>query len=53
MGVTTGTKVLITGGPGGVGSLAIQVARAMGAEVTTTGMIYLQFFISYSCLAFF
>lgn len=31
-----GKHVLITGGAGGVGTLAIQIAKALGAEVTTT-----------------
>jgi NADPH:quinone reductase-like Zn-dependent oxidoreductase len=34
--VTTGTKVLIHGGAGGVGSIAIQLAKHLGATVATT-----------------
>lgn len=30
-------KVLVTGGPGGVGSYAVQIARACGAQVAATG----------------
>lgn len=30
------TRVLITGGAGGVGTLAVQIARILGAHVTTT-----------------
>ncbi len=33
----TGETILIHGGAGGVGSLAIQIARAVGATVFTTG----------------
>lgn len=36
MGLGPGSRVLITGGAGGVGSFAIQIAKWMGAEVTTT-----------------
>lgn len=36
-GVSAGQKVLIHGGGGGVGRVAIQVARACGAEVFATG----------------
>lgn len=32
--VTSGTRVLVTGATGGVGHLAIQIAAALGAEVT-------------------
>lgn len=35
-GVTTGKKILILGGSGGVGTFAIQVAKAAGAYVATT-----------------
>lgn len=35
-GVTSGTKVLINGGTGGVGHFAIQAAKAKGAIVTVT-----------------
>jgi NADPH:quinone reductase-like Zn-dependent oxidoreductase len=36
-GVRTGQTVLIQGGAGGVGHIAIQIARAFGAEVFATG----------------
>jgi NADPH:quinone reductase-like Zn-dependent oxidoreductase len=32
--VTSGTRVLINGASGGVGTMAVQIARAFGAEVT-------------------
>lgn len=35
-GVTSGTKVLINGGTGGVGHFAIQIAKVRGAVVTVT-----------------
>ncbi|MFC3454080.1 zinc-binding dehydrogenase [Amycolatopsis speibonae] len=35
-GVRSGERVLVHGGAGGVGSVAIQVAAALGAEVVTT-----------------
>ncbi|MFS0911221.1 zinc-dependent alcohol dehydrogenase family protein [Microbacterium sp. 179-I 3D2 NHS] len=35
-GVTVGETVLVHGGAGGVGTIAIQVAKAMGARVITT-----------------
>lgn len=36
LGVTSGQKILITGGGGGIGSIAIQIAKHLGANVTTT-----------------
>ena len=36
-GVSAGQKVLVQGGAGGVGHIAIQLARNLGAEVTSTG----------------
>lgn len=36
LGASTGKHILITGGAGGVGTLAIQIAKLLGAEVTTT-----------------
>jgi NADPH:quinone reductase-like Zn-dependent oxidoreductase len=35
--VKEGTRVLINGGAGGVGSISIQVAKILGAEVTAVG----------------
>ncbi|MGQ4381090.1 NADP-dependent oxidoreductase, partial [Streptomyces sp. SAS_267] len=35
-GITPGQRVLVHGGAGGVGSFAVQVAAALGAEVTAT-----------------
>jgi NADPH:quinone reductase-like Zn-dependent oxidoreductase len=36
LGVKPGQKVLISGGAGGVGTFAIQIAKWLGADVTTT-----------------
>ncbi|MEO9781329.1 MAG: zinc-dependent alcohol dehydrogenase family protein [Sedimentitalea sp.] len=36
-GVTAGQKVLVQGGAGGVGHMAIQIAKHLGAEVSATG----------------
>ncbi|HAG60490.1 MAG TPA: alcohol dehydrogenase [Arthrobacter bacterium] len=36
LGVGHGTRLFISGGAGGVGTLAIQLAKYLGAEVTTT-----------------
>src|SRR5882757_6906207 len=43
--VHSGRKVLIHGGAGGVGHIAIQIARAFGAEVFATGSATNQAFI--------
>jgi NADPH:quinone reductase len=43
--VHSGQKVLIHGGAGGVGHIAIQIARAFGAEVFATGSAANQAFI--------
>jgi len=36
MNISSGQKVLIHGGAGGIGTLAIQIAKQLGAEVATT-----------------
>ncbi|HEX5977750.1 MAG TPA: NADP-dependent oxidoreductase [Nitrososphaeraceae archaeon] len=36
IGLTNGQKILIHGGAGGIGSIAIQLAKHLGAHVTTT-----------------
>jgi NADPH:quinone reductase-like Zn-dependent oxidoreductase len=36
LGVQAGQRILITGGAGGVGTFAIQIAKSLGAHVTTT-----------------
>ena len=36
MNISSGQKVFIHGGAGGIGTLAIQIAKQLGAEVTTT-----------------
>jgi NADPH2:quinone reductase len=36
-GVTSGKRVLVHGAAGGVGSFAVQIARALGGEATATG----------------
>ncbi|MEQ3626442.1 MAG: zinc-dependent alcohol dehydrogenase family protein [Celeribacter sp.] len=36
-GVGSGQKVLVQGGAGGVGHIAVQIARHLGAEVSSTG----------------
>ena len=44
-GVHSGQKVLVHGGAGGVGHIAIQIARAFGADVFATGSAASQAFI--------
>ena len=39
LGVGRGTRLFISGGAGGVGTLAIQLAKYYGAEVTTTASV--------------
>jgi NADPH:quinone reductase len=47
--VHSGQKVLIHGGAGGVGHVAIQIARAFGAEVFATGSAASKAFIERLC----
>jgi NADPH2:quinone reductase len=44
-GVHAGQKVLVHGGAGGVGHIAVQIARAFGAEVVATGSAASQAYI--------
>jgi len=44
-GVHAGQKVLVHGGAGGVGHIAVQIARAFGAEVFATGSAASQVYI--------
>ena len=44
-GVHSGQKVLVHGGAGGVGHIAVQIARAFGADVFATGSAASQAYI--------